>query len=157
MKSLSETVCIPGDPSMPERFWQKVDVSPSGCWLWTGYTFRGGYAGIQWNGKTSLAHRVAYESLIGKIPDGLHTDHLCRIRHCVNPSHLEPVTCAENLLRGDTLNARNANKTHCLNGHPFSHGNTYVTRDGKRQCRECGRRRVREYKARKARKPEDNQ
>jgi hypothetical protein len=76
---------------------------------------------------------------VGKIPEGLQIDHLCRVRECANPAHLEAVTCRENLLRGDTVTAHNANKTHCVNGHEYTPENTAITRDGCRRCRICHR------------------
>lgn len=82
------------------------------------------------------AYRFAYEFLVGPIPDGLELDHLCRVRLCVNPAHLEPVTHAENNKRAGVA------KTHCKWGHPYNEANTYRRRDrpGNRQCRVCARR-----------------
>lgn len=87
---------------MEDRFWQIVD--PTGfCWLWTGSKNQNGYGRFQphpgTNRKTSSAHRVAWELLIGPISPGYEVDHLCRIKLCVNPDHLEPVTKAENIRR----------------------------------------------------------
>jgi HNH endonuclease len=71
------------------------------CWLWqlaknpSGY----GVVGIA-AGKTALAHRAYYEERFGPVPEGMELDHLCRVRACVNPEHLEPVTHTENLRRG---------------------------------------------------------
>jgi hypothetical protein len=71
-------------------------VDENGCWLWQRTIDRGGYGAL--NGST--AHRFVYEMYRGPIPEGLHIDHLCRVRHCVNPDHMEPVTKAENCRRG---------------------------------------------------------
>lgn len=82
-----------------ERFWAKVDRSggPGSCWLWqAGISGNTGYGNIWWLGRTQSAHRVAYTLLRGSIPPELTIDHLCRVRHCVNPDHLELVTQAEN-------------------------------------------------------------
>jgi hypothetical protein len=67
------------------------------CWVWQRSTYRTGYGQIR---GSSSAHRYYYEEAYGEVPKGLHLDHLCRVRACVNPDHLEPVTCAENIRRG---------------------------------------------------------
>ncbi len=121
-----------------ERFWAKVDKT-DGCWLWTAAKTRDGYGRLaDTGGRWVLAHRFAYELHIGPIPNSLTLDHLCRVRHCVNPTHLEPVTNRVNALRGVGIPARNARKTHCLRGHPFDAENTRWWRGGRR-CRTCGR------------------
>lgn len=89
------------------------------------------------------AHRVYYEARFGPIPAGLQLDHLCRNRGCVNPDHLEPVTCRENLMRGHTVAAANAKKTHCNAGHALAGDNLRVWK-GKRYCIVCQRERQKE-------------
>ena len=85
------------------RFEEKYAVDfKTDCWLWTASTVTGGYGRFRYLGKLMLAHRAAYEMLIGPIPAGLVIDHLCRTRRCVNPSHMEPVTQAVNISRGNT-------------------------------------------------------
>lgn len=120
-----------------ERFWVKVNKTET-CWLWISGVDREGY-GRFWTGggNTRRAHRVAYELVVGPIPDGLTLDHLCRVPACVNPDHLEPVTAAVNGLRGDTYQGINARRTHCIHGHPFSGDNLYVQPNGRRTCRTC--------------------
>lgn len=125
-----------GDPRLPERFWTKVRQASTGCWEWTAGTTTRGYGIYQAGGCSQRAHRVAYEALMGPIPDGLVIDHLCRTRHCVRPDHLEPVTPKENVLRGTGLTAQNRRKTHCPNGHPYDEANTRIRR-GRRECRAC--------------------
>jgi len=127
-------------PTPEQRFFEKVSESPSGCWEWQARISEGGY------GQFSLvtdrpvpAHRWAYEHIVGEIPNGLQLDHLCRNRACVNPWHLEPVRAAVNTLRGEGQAAVNSRKSECLRGHPFDSLNTYVTPNGRRQCRACGR------------------
>ncbi len=122
------------------RFWSKVGIgAPDECWLWTGSTASKGY-GLFWHkGRSVRVHRLAYELMVGPIPEGLTLDHLCRVRHCVNPKHLEPVTGKINILRGEGAPAYNARKTHCLRGHPFNETNIYrpPARPKTRECFEC--------------------
>jgi len=83
-------------------FWDNVSKEPhaTGCWLWMGGRDKNGYGYYCSGGSVRCAHRVAYEQLVGTIPEGLHIDHLCRNPSCVNPEHMEPVTLLENLQRG---------------------------------------------------------
>lgn len=122
-----------------ELFMAKVSPEPnSGCWFWTGYVNHQNY-GRFYNGKKSvLAHRWAYEHFVGSIPDSRELDHLCRIPCCVNPDHLDPVSHRQNILRGNGACARNAKKTHCPKGHPYSGSNLYLSRTRReRICRRC--------------------
>lgn len=110
-----------------------------GCWLWTGATNPRGYGHMGGSDRqTVYVHRVAYEVWVGQIPDGLQLDHLCRVKICVNPLHLELVTGRENMLRGVPFRPANIPKTHCPQGHPYNSDNTYVGKGGRqRQCRIC--------------------
>lgn len=123
------------------RFWRKVTVTTAnGCLLWTGALNTNGYGVFRVDSRTLvLAHRYAYELIVGSIPAGCELDHECRARKCVNPSHLEPVTHRENVLRGESFAARNAQATHCVNGHAFDAKNTIVRVHGWRGCRACDR------------------
>ncbi len=105
-----------------ERFWSKVQVAPGlwECWLWQGSLFPGGYGQFWYDGTNRLAHRVAYELTIGPIEESLELDHLCRVRACVRPTHLEPVTPRVNTLRGSGITAINASKSTCSRGHALS-------------------------------------
>lgn len=142
-----------------ERFWAKVDrngpvpdyrpdLGP--CWIWTGAT-QFGYGRFSYGGfdgtRGYVAHRFSYEALVGPIPEGLVLDHLCRVRNCVNPAHLEPVTHRENSLRGVGIPAQNAQKTRCVNGHTLAPENLTV-RAHKRECHICALRRKAAYRAR---------
>lgn len=126
-------------PTIRERIQQNVTVDGNGCWIWTKSLDKCGY-GQLYTRETRLAHRIAYTAWRGDIPRGLQLDHLCRVRACVNPKHLEPVTSRVNILRGETLAAANAAKTHCAAGHPFDAANTHITRAGRRKCRTCNNR-----------------
>jgi hypothetical protein len=95
----------------------------TGCFLWLGSVTRRGYATMTLNRKTQLAHRIAYEAVYGSIPEGLHIDHRCRVRCCINPAHLEAVTITENNRRAFAVAAPRPLKTHCKQGHPFSGDN----------------------------------
>ena len=118
-------------------FWPRVDRTES-CWVWQGTRFQSGYGAFQLDGRLQRAHRLAYETLVGRIPDGLQLDHLCRNRPCVNPGHLEPVTPRTNVRRSEGPPAMNARKVACSRGHAFTPENTYFGRDG-RHCRPCAR------------------
>jgi len=74
--------------------------SVTGCWDWLGYVNPDGYGKLNRKGESQLAHRAIYEAFKRKIPDGMHTDHVCRNRRCVNPDHIEIVTNLENVHRG---------------------------------------------------------
>ena len=116
----------------------------TGCRLWAGALTNAGYGRLTWkvNGRLERgAHRVAYVAHVGPIPEGKVIDHLCRVRHCVNPDHLEVVTQRENIMRSPiAIGAANAAKTHCPQGHEYTPENTYV-QVGRgytgRLCRTC--------------------
>jgi hypothetical protein len=132
-----------------ERFWPKVQKTKT-CWLWTGAKDGRGYGTLQRGRRGEgqvKAHVLAYELLVGPVPEGLELDHVkangCISKRCVKavadefgPAHLEPVTRRENQLRGDGMGSRNARKTHCPQGHPYDEANTYHYR-ARRQCRIC--------------------
>jgi hypothetical protein len=130
-------------PDLPEktlqRFWDKVEQNgPDECWPWTAALNDRGY-GKFWTGKRLVyAHRLMYVLAHGSLSAALTIDHLCRVRNCVNPAHLEAVTLRENILRSDSTSARHARKTHCPKGHPYDDANTrYWHRQ--RHCRTCHR------------------
>ncbi len=125
-----------------DRFNKKYVVNiDTGCWEWQGYVHPGGYGHFS-DTKKFTAHRWSYEYFIGKIEANLKIDHLCRVRHCVNPKHLEAVTQKENIARGNTgllTGIIMRSKTHCPKNHEYSYKNTYISPSGKRVCRQCAR------------------
>ena len=140
----------PKDLMLVGRFFShvhKIDSCPieglqgGGCWLWTGAKRnKGGYGAFSPSGRRGdllFAHRVSFDIFRGVIPDGFVIDHLCRVRRCVNPWHLEPVTDRENSLRGISPAAMNAAKISCQNGHHLSGDNLYISKTGQRGCRIC--------------------
>lgn len=144
---------------MNSNFWKHVDkhgpvlkeeLGP--CWLWTGqHDKKLGYAkftmrvpGAVW-ALSFKAHRIAYEEVIGPIPEGKELDHKCRNRGCVNPYHTEPVTHKENVLRGEAPSAKNAAKATCLNGHPLVQMPSHWKTQG-RWCPVCHEARRKLYK-----------
>ena len=121
-----------------ERFWLKVNKTET-CWLWTKAHTEDGYGIFWYKNKNVRAHRFAYELLVDKIGNDLTIDHLCRIRNCVNPAHLEVVTMVENLRRGNGICSINAKKTHCKRGHAFIEGSYYKVGDYGRNCKACAK------------------
>lgn len=128
-----------------ERLWSRIERQPDGCWLWAGPVKANGYGviGRGGRGNTDYVHRVMYELIIGPIPEGLCIDHLCRVRACCNPSHLEAVTYSVNVSRG----LRSALNTHCRAGHARTPEN--LIRNGVRstRCRPCNVERLRALRA----------
>lgn len=108
-----------------------LPADDNGCWIWPFQIDRDGYGKYG----SGSAHRWTYTQVVGPIPTGLELDHLCRVRACVNPAHLEPVTHLENMRR------RSALITHCKRGQEFTPENTYLVTHGvpRRCCRACNR------------------
>lgn len=136
---------------MPRTQWPTIEYSLdklsmpvplSGCWLWMGKINMQGYGMLSRypNGKqkTLRAHVESYKRHVGPIPAGLELDHLCRVRHCINPAHLEAVTHQVNSQRG-LAGAYLKNKTHCIRGHALSGDNCEINSKGHRRCRACTR------------------
>jgi hypothetical protein len=116
------------------------------CWIWQGCVNHHGYAVSRIPGRGwSRVHRASYEEHVGPIPSGLQIDHLCRVKHCCNPDHLEPVTARENLDRHWAApRAARALRTHCGHGHELTPEN--MARDGR--CLTCHRANAKAFRAR---------
>lgn len=120
----------------PDWLMTKVDTFTSACWLWVGSVYWNGYG--KYGKKGIMAHRIFYTLFKGDVPNNMALDHLCKVRRCVNPDHLEIVTLTENILRGDSQWGVNHRKTHCKQGHKFTEANTgknYAS--GGRRCLKC--------------------
>lgn len=146
------------------RFWSQVQLSDTGCWVWTGPKNRDGYASFGLGKKRYNAHRLTYEWAKGPIPDGFHVDHLCHgwqvcllgvlcpHRCCVRPSHLEAVPPSVNAARGWVSQAHRRDRElriYCGLGHELTPENVYISPNGTRYCRECKNRNWREMYDRK--------
>lgn len=120
-----------------DRFLDKVYFDPNtGCWLWCAGILQGphgGYGRYSYKGNDRPAHVISWETINGSVPEGLELDHLCKIRQCINPKHLEAVTHQVNIRRGPLGSA-----THCKLGHLFSVQNTKLSH-GSRICKTCSR------------------
>jgi hypothetical protein len=130
-------------PILVTRFNDKVEKTSS-CWVWKNAKDKDGY-GIFWDQtKIIKAHRFSYQLFKDKIPQGLQINHLCKNTSCVNPNHLEVVSCRENLMKGDTIAKQNAEKTHCKRGHEFNNKNTRFFKN-ERYCLPCHQELQRQY------------
>lgn len=130
---------------LAERFWAKVNKTES-CWLWTGSHTKAGYGNINVGkpGENEYAHRVAYRLLVGPILDGKHIDHLCRVRDCVNPEHLEAVTLTTNNQRAhEFYRERGGNPNNygphsrCKKGHEYAVFGRVPSYGENTTCAEC--------------------
>ena len=138
-------------------------IQPTGfCWLWTGKPNQGGYGVQHFQGKLWKAHRFVYTFLVGPIQDGLVLDHLCKVRICVNPDHLEPVTLPENVRRSKNMGKADtwvkrrdsplllSNRSHCSYGHDLAEVGVSVYRQRNKRtdrvCKQCEKIRRCKYK-----------
>lgn len=123
------------------RIGQRIRVSAeTGCWLWLGVRNPRlvGYGQMKYHGRSRRVHQITYRLMIGPVAPGLHLDHfVCDNPPCCNPAHLRPVTPRENVLRGNSIQARNASKRYCTQGHEFTPANTMLRAEGGRRCRAC--------------------
>jgi|SRR5215510_4253507 len=128
---------MPLNLTAEERIAKASTVDDNGCWLWLKYKNPDGYGTLRYEKVRYLAHRFSYMTYRGPIPDGLALDHLCRVRSCVNPDHLEPVTWGTNLIRGDGIYMVAHRENICLRGHPLEGDNLSARKDGRRRCKIC--------------------
>lgn len=155
-----KTVTVPGNKFVArpreredERFWRYAMPEPnSGCWLWIGSINRDGYAHFivkenEAGVKFQRGARWSYSRFVGPIPEGKVIDHKCRVRCCVNPSHLECVSVWENTFRGEGPSAKNKRKVFCIRGHELGGNNIYVNENGGRTCKICLKMHTEEYRA----------
>ena len=127
------------DQSVLTRFLEKIRHVGPACWEWTGAHTKGGYGTLnarKYYGEV-IASRIAVRLAGRVIPEKMTIDHLCLNTRCVRPSHLEVVSYRTNILRGGGTASRNAQKTHCPQGHPYDAKNTIRDRKGWRKCRTC--------------------
>lgn len=129
---------------MDVRILERCEKTEGGCIVWMGAKNTGGYGQIWCDERKKMTHRIMYELAHGPIPIGLTIDHLCRVRSCCNPDHLEAVTQGENVRRGDVM--VDPDREFCANGHRWADGNRYMPPDGYIRCRQCNR----DHKARLA-------
>jgi len=123
--------------SIEDVFRKLIPIPESGCWIWEGCTARGYGVSFKFNGTTRV-HKIIYEWTHGPVPEGKVLDHLCRVRCCANPDHLEVVTAVENTLRGSGITAINKQKRHCKHGHELTNENVRLVKGG-RSCKQCER------------------
>ena len=114
--------------SVKEKLQHYVEEGDGGCWLWTG-ALVGGYGVLQLEGRLQKAHRLSYAEYVGPIPDGLTIDHLCRVKRCIRPEHLEPVTSGEN--------TRRHHDGRCKKGHVMDKLTKRGKRGPRRYCSTC--------------------
>lgn len=120
-----------------EEFFSSIQFNESNwCWEWT-RSLSAGYGYFRLYDKKISVHRISYQLFKGQIPNDKELDHLCRNTKCCNPEHLEPISHKENVLRGNGPTAINSQKTHCDNGHEYTLENTFIRKNGNRDCRMC--------------------
>jgi len=126
-------------PKIPlrKRLWSRVDTTGI-CWEWRGYVAPDGYGRLKLGTRNPAVHRVVWEFLVGPILEGMTLDHLCRVRHCVNPDHIEVVSLEENIRRAHV-------RSHCKRGHPL----VGPRGERKEKCRPCAAERQARHRARR--------
>ncbi len=140
---------LPVNTKTLKRFFKKIRIDPNvtfkgvPCWLWTAYITPDGYGKFKMVGMCRTAHRMSFGMFVHEIQDGNDADHLCQVRHCVNPVHIQDIPSIAHKILGHTR------KTHCKQGHPFSPENTFRDARRSRVCRTCRKRIVDAYNHKK--------
>lgn len=109
-------------------------VTESGCWIWMRGLDKDGYGSMKVRQKCHKVHRLSYETFVGSIPNGAEIDHLCFVRCCINPHHLEPVDRTTHITRSRWVLS---NRTHCKHGHNLTLPNSLCRAAGQNRCRLC--------------------
>ena len=131
---------------LPKRMRTKIRVNEAtGCWEWANSKNEQNYGKVWYNKKSRRAHIVIYELLIEPIPKDLECDHLCRVRHCVNPEHIELVPHKENMLRGHSSEMQTHLTGVCKRGHKIEGDNAQLVHSTynkernlvRYRCRKC--------------------
>jgi hypothetical protein len=137
-------------PTVIARLWAQAPLDAAGCFVWTGVKDRKGYGRLKVDGKGYSTHRIAWAWFNGvEIPDGMTVDHLCLVKVCCNPIHLNICSSGENSRRSPHVRASiNKAKTHCPSGHAYMGANLRVDKKGHRVCIACADRHKRAYRAR---------
>lgn len=138
---------MPLNLTAEQRITKSVVIDEAGCWIWQKGKNQYGYGQIRLDKKRWLVHRLTYTLFVGEIPEGMDIDHLCRVRDCCNPSHLEPVDRKTNLVRGEHPNMQAHREGRCARGHVVNADTASPRSDGRLKCRECTNARARERRA----------
>ena len=127
---------MPLNLTASERIDRATVTDENGCWIWQRYLNPDGYGKIRFEKVEWLTHRLSYTVHVGPIPEGLVIDHLCSVRSCCNPAHLEATDNGTNLQRGSHPNHVAARNQTCTKGHPITEDSP-TRSDGRRRCRVC--------------------
>ena len=144
------TRSFPRSRNLGDALALRIEIQADGCWVWQSATTQKGYGTFKWRSTCKSVHRWVWLLTVGPVPEGLEFDHLCRVRACCNPDHLELVTHAENMARAKCragTDNHNGAKTHCPQGHEYAvHGRVHK---GRRYCVPCNIATSRQWRAKR--------